>query len=75
MVFEGANTHHLAHGGPLLHLWSAATRPTPFTLGVVVISILFLSTPRSGVHRLVFHDLHMVLEGEDKHQLAHGGLI
>ena len=55
--------HHLAHGGPLRHLWSAATRPTPFLSGVVIVSTLQLAMPRSGVHRFTFHTVHIVFQG------------
>ena len=63
MVLEGANTHHLAHGGLFRHLWSAATRPTPFLSGVVIVSTLQLAMPRSGVHRFTFHTVHIVFQG------------
>ena len=74
-MLEGGNTHHLAHGGPLRHLSSAATRPTPFTSGVVVIPTLQLSMPRSGVLRFMIHDIHMVVQDADQLPLAYGGFI
>ena len=62
-VLEVEDKLPLADGGPLRHLWSAATQPTPFLSGVVVIFILQLAMPRSGVHRFGFGEVHMVVEG------------